>query len=301
MRNLPHYPPSAEMLDALTTDFTDKDLTATNAVFAEYLATKRLEFYNVCSVMQTLLTIEDLSTMQLYAQLIQKDVAVQRVSKLRYKIALSTTGVNPEDVVAINLDEVVLVPKSSLAVSPLPKQLLLALLPHPHEGLESKDPMRRHVAGVEAISRTNVHIRFNRGNCPKEEDLLGQRFYVIIRSRRTPMRYMFRALKLLQESPLIRRYLYPFPSWLTQMVDQSRIQMRDCAILPRWMRVNPPPQPAPPSAIVLLNPTINSNMEQLQAVQRIVAGPSPQGPYILFGPPGRNQSKVIIPNQSTRH
>nr|XP_016929115.1 putative helicase mov-10-B.2 [Drosophila suzukii] len=294
MRNLPHYPPSAEMLDALTTDFTDKDLTATNAVFAEYLATKRLEFYNVCSVMQTLLTIEDLSTMQLYAQLIQKDVAVQRVSKLRYKIALSTTGVNPEDVVAINLDEVVLVPKSSLAASPLPKQLLLALLPHPHEGLESKDPMRRHVAGVEAISRTNVHIRFNRGNCPKEEDLLGQRFYVIIRSRRTPMRYMFRALKLLQESPLIRRYLYPFPSWLTQMVDQSRIQMRDCAVLPRWMRVNPPPQPAPSSAIVLLNPTINSNMEQLQAVQRIVAGPSPQGPYILFGPPGTGKTTTIV-------
>nr|XP_016996751.2 putative helicase MOV-10 [Drosophila takahashii] len=294
MRNLPHYPPSSEMLEALITEFTDADLCDTNAVFAEYLLTKRLEFYNVCAVMQSLLTIEDLSTMQLYAQLIQQDVAVQRVSKLRYRIALSTTGVNAEDVVAINLDDVVLVPKSSLAASPLPKQLVLALLPHPHEALEMKDPMRRHVASVEQVSRTSVHIRFGRGNCPKEEELLGQRFCVIIRSRRTPMRYMYRALKLLQESPLLRRYLFPFPGWLTQMLDKNMIHMRDCAILPSWMEAKPPTQPAPLASLSLLNTTIYSNSEQLQAVQRIVAGPSPQGPYILFGPPGTGKTTTIV-------
>ncbi|XP_044315485.1 putative helicase mov-10-B.2 isoform X2 [Drosophila rhopaloa] len=293
MRNLPYSPPTPEMMKALTTEFTDSDLT-TNAVFAEYLTTRRLEFYNVCTVMQILLSIEDISTMQLYAQLIQPDVAVQRVSKLRYKIALNTKGVNAEDVVAPNLDEVVLVPKSSLLSSPLPKQLLLALLPHAHEGLQLKDPMRRHVASVEQVSRTTVHIRFSRGSTPGDEELLSQRFCAIIRSRRTPFRYMYRALKLLQESPLIRRYLFPFPGWLTQMVDRSMIELRDCAILPSWLQVKPPPEPAPPAAICLLNSTIYSNAEQLQAVQRIVAGPSPQGPYIVFGPPGTGKTTTIV-------
>ncbi|XP_017124500.1 putative helicase MOV-10 [Drosophila elegans] len=295
MRNLPDSPPTKEMLEAMTTEFTDTDLTKNNAIFEEYLATRRLEFYNVCSVMQTLLSIEDLSTMQLYAQLIQPDVSVQRVSKLRYKIDLkNTTGVNAEDVVAPNLDEVVLVPKPSLLASPLPKPLVLALLPHAHEVLEMKDPNRRHVASVEQVSRTTVHIRFSRGSNPGEEVLIGQRFCAIIRSRRTPFRYMYRALKVLQESPLIRRYLFPFPGWLTQMLNRSMIEMRNCSTLPIWMQVRPPPEPAASASVSLLNSTINSNAEQLQAVQRIVAGPNPQGPYIVFGPPGTGKTTTIV-------
>ncbi|XP_017077819.1 putative helicase MOV-10 [Drosophila eugracilis] len=294
MRSLPYYQPSNEMLKAQATEFTDNDLIVANTVFAEYLATRNLEFYNVCSVMQTLLTIEDLSNLQKYAQLIQENVAVQRVSKLKYKISLRNTRINAEEVVATNIDEVVLVPKSSLIASPLPKQLVLALFPHPHEGLPLKDPMRRHVASVEQVSRTTVHIRFSRGNCPKEEDLLGQHFYVIIRSKRTPIRYMYRALQLLQESPLVRRYLFPFPSWLTQMVEKSWIHIDKRANLPSWMEVKPLPQPAPSAAVFLLNSSIYSNMEQLQAVQRIVAGPSLQGPYILFGPPGTGKTTTIV-------
>ncbi|XP_017049396.1 putative helicase MOV-10 [Drosophila ficusphila] len=294
MRNLPHYPPSAEMLQALPTEFTDKDLTTQNAVFAEYLTTKRLEFYNVCSVMQTLLTIEDLSTMQLYALLLQPDVAVQRVGKLSYKIVLKTTSVNAEDVVAPNLDEVVLVPKSSLIASPLPKNLLMALLPHANEFLEKNDPQRRYVANVDQVSRTTVHFRFGRHNWPGDDILQGQGFCAIIRSRRTPFRYMYRALKLLQESPLVRRYLFPFPGWLTQMVDQSKIQLRDCGTLPSWMQAKPKIETVPSQAILLLNPTIYSNTEQFQAVKRIVAGPSTEGPYIVFGPPGTGKTTTIV-------
>ncbi|EDV55662.2 putative helicase mov-10-B.2 isoform X2 [Drosophila erecta] len=291
MHSLPYYPPSNKMVQALPTKFTDTDLTVNNIVFAEFLHTKRLEFYNVCSVMQTLLTIEDLSVMALYAELIQADVSVQRVSKLLYKIPLKSKLVNAEDIVAPNLDEVVLVPKSSLLASPLPEQLVLALLPHPHENLESGHPMRRLVAGVEQVSRTTVHVRFTRGNCPKEAVLVGQRFYVIIRSKRTSMRYMYRALKLLQESPLVRRYLFPFPSWLTQMVYNSQ---RLGVNLPSWMQAKPLKQPTTPNSLSLLNSTIFSNAEQLEAVQRIVAGPSTQGPYILFGPPGTGKTTTIV-------
>ncbi|KAH8291442.1 hypothetical protein KR054_011805, partial [Drosophila jambulina] len=294
MHQLPHFPPSTEMLEALASDFTDSDLTSKNEIFAKYLRTRRLEFYNVCSVMRTLLTIEDLSTMQQYAQLTQEDVVVHRVSKYRYKVALSNTTVNAEDVVAPNLDDVVLVPKLSLAASPLPKQPILALQPHAHESLPLKDPMRRHVGSVEQVARTCVHFRFCRENFPGDEFLLGQRFHVILRSRRTPFRYMYRALNLLQEMPAVRRYLYPFPGWLTELLNNSRIGFRNGECLPSWMRAQPPTQPAPAESLSLLNPTIYSNAEQLQAVQRIVAGPNPNGPYIVFGPPGTGKTTTIV-------
>ncbi|EDW48242.1 putative helicase mov-10-B.2 [Drosophila sechellia] len=286
MRTLPYYPPSNEMLQANT----NKNLCANNSVFAEFMQTKRLEFYNVCSVMQTLLTIEDLSTMELYAQLIQIDVPVQRVSKQKYEITLKSTPVNAEDFVAPNVDEVVLVPKASLLASPLPKQLVLALLPHPHEDLEPDDPMFRHVASVEQVSCTSVHLRFSRKH---KAVLSGQRFYAIIRSRRLTMRYMYRALDLLQESPLVRRYLFPFPSWLTQLVDNSQIKVCRDGNMPSWMQGRPQ-EPATPTSFSLLNSTIYSNAEQLEAVQRIVAGPSTQGPYILFGPPGTGKTTAIV-------
>ncbi|KAH8254489.1 hypothetical protein KR032_010432, partial [Drosophila birchii] len=294
MSHLPHFAPSPEMLEALASEFTDSDLISKNSAFAEYLNTRRLEFYNVCPVMRTLLAIEDLSTMQLYAQLMQKDVAVHYVSKYRYKVTLANTAVNAEDVVAPNLDDVVLVPKSSLAASPLPKQTILALQPHAHEFLPPKDPMRRNVASVEQVARTCVHFRFSRDNFPGDDFLLGQRFHVILRSRRTPFRYMYRALNLLQQMPSLRRYLYPFPGWLTEMLNNSRIQFRNGECLPSWMRVKPPTQPPPMESLSLLNPTIYSNAEQLQAVQRIVSGPNPNGPYIVFGPPGTGKTTTIV-------
>lgn len=276
------------MLKAQISEFSDDTLTVNNQIFADYLENRTLEFYNVCSVMTTLLTIEDLSTMEQYTQLLCSDVSPIKVSKFIFEIKLPPTAVSPEDFIAPNLDDVVLVPKCSLAASPLPKQLVLALLPHIHENLDKKDPMRRHVASVEQVNRKSLQFRFSRGNFPGDDNILGQLFHVIIRSRRTPVRYMYRALKLLQDTPSVRRYLFPFPGWLTQMVEQSQIRMDGYATLPNWMQVKPQPQPAPPSAVCLLNPSIYDNEEQMQAVQRIVAGPSLQGPYIVFGPPGKN-------------
>ncbi|KAH8328894.1 hypothetical protein KR074_011233, partial [Drosophila pseudoananassae] len=294
MNTLPDYPPSEEMLKAKIAEFTDDTLSANNEIFADYLENRTLEFYNVCSVMTTLLTIEDLSTMEQYTQLMCANVTPTKVSKLVFEIKLPPTEISPEDFVAPNLDDVVLVPKCSQVASPLPKQLILALLPHCHEWLDKEDPMRRHVASVENVTRNSLQLRFRRGNFPGDDVITGQRFLVIIRSRRTPTRYMYRALKLLQDTPSVRRYLFPFPGWLTQMVKQSQIRMDGCAALPNWLEVKPQPNPAPPAEIRLLNPSINDNEEQLQAVQRIVAGPSLQGPYIVFGPPGTGKTTTIV-------
>ncbi|KAH8375337.1 hypothetical protein KR200_009758, partial [Drosophila serrata] len=294
MHSLPPFPPNLEMLKGLASEFSDSDLISKNPIFAEYLCTRSLEFYNVCSVMRTLLTIEDLSTMQLYARLIQKDVAVHRVSKYRFQVALSNTAINAEDVVSPHMDEVVLVPKSSLAASPLPNQSILSLLPHPHENLDLKDPMRRHVVSVEQVTRNCVHFRFSRRNFPGKIYLISQRFHVILRSSRIPFRYMYRALNLLQEMPVMRRYLYPFPGWLTEMLNNSMIHFRNGECLPTWMRAQPVTQYTPTESLSLLNPTIYNNAEQLQAVQRIVAGPNPNGPYIVFGPPGTGKTTTIV-------
>ncbi|KAH8402128.1 hypothetical protein KR009_009972, partial [Drosophila setifemur] len=289
---LPDFPPSNEMLEALIFQFNDISL-ARNPCFAEYLTNRKLEFYNVCSVMRILLSIEDLSTMQSYATLMQSEVAVQK-SKRMFKIRLAPTKMNAEDVVSPNLDEVVLVPKSSLVASPLPKQLILALLPHSHELLPEKDPMRRFVGTVENVSRTTIHIKFSRGSRPGDDYIFGQRFLIIIRSRRLRFRYMYKALKLLQEMPLVRKYLYPFPEWLNHLVNQSKLCMHNGEVLPSWLQAKPPPVLAPTTVLRLLNPSIYDNAEQLQAVKRIVAGPSLQGPYIVFGPPGTGKSTTIV-------
>ncbi|XP_033250754.1 putative helicase mov-10-B.2 [Drosophila miranda] len=293
-RDLPYYEPNAKMMQAQTNNFMDDDLTDNDAIFAHYLSTEKLEFYNASSVMLTLLTIEDVTTMKMYSQLIEPDVAVHKVHINAFRVALSARdSVNAEEVVSPGIDEVVLIPKCSLMASPLPKELISALFPHPHEQLPFKDPMRRHVASVEQVCRTNVHFKFSRGKLPDDNVLQSQRFHVILRSTRIPFRFMYRAVNMLPEMPGLRRYLFPFPNWLTTMIETSKISFHDCN-LPSWMQIQPPPPQAPPAHISLLNETIGDNEEQLEAVQTIVAGPNPKAPFIVFGPPGTGKTTTIV-------
>ncbi|XP_033251414.1 putative helicase mov-10-B.2, partial [Drosophila miranda] len=290
----PYYEPNAKMLQAQTNNFMDDDLTDNDAIFAHYLSTEKLEFYNASSVMLTLLTIEDVTTMKLYSQLIEPDVAVHKVHINAFRVALSASdSVNAEEVVSPGIDEVVLIPKCSLMASPLPKELISALFPHPHEQMPFKDQMRRHVASVEQVCRTSVHFKFSRGKLPDDNVLQSQRFHVILRSTRIPFRFMYRAVNMLPEMPGLRRYLFPFPNWLTTMIETSKISLHDCN-LPSLMQIQPPPPQAPPAHISLLNETIGDNEEQLEAVQTIVAGPNPKAPFIVFGPPGTGKTTTIV-------
>ncbi|XP_022227562.2 putative helicase mov-10-B.1 [Drosophila obscura] len=288
-RDLQYYEPSEKMLRALTNNFTDEELKDKDAIFEHYLNTEKLEFHNASSVMLTLLTIEDVTTMKLYSQLIEPNVAIQKAKRNVFKAALtSIASVNAEDVVSPGIDEVVLIPKCSLMASPLPKDLILALIPHPHEHLPRKDPNRRFVARVEQVSRTSVHFKFGRGQTPSNTVWQSQRFHIILRSSRIPIRFMYRALNMLTEMPGLRRYLFPFPGWLTK-----KIELHDCQH-PTWMQIRPPPPTAPPDEISLLNKTICDNKEQFEAVQRIVAGPSFRAPFIVFGPPGTGKTTTIV-------
>lgn len=263
MSNLPYYEPSQNMLKAMSSNFNDESLAVESNTFSSYLQTQQLDSENVCSVLSTLLRIEDISNMQVYAQLMQPKVYLRKVKKLCYSfVVCSNADINVEDVVVPNVDEAVLISKASLQEAPPSKNDIMSLLPHKHESLPLKDPMRRVVASVEQVTRTSIQMKFKRGSLHGELSLT-EPYFVILRSRRTAFRFMYRAMQLLQESPCLRSYLFPTKP------------------LPIVMpRVNLS------SNVILFNDTIASNMEQLQAVHQIVNGPSKEVPYIIFGPPG---------------
>lgn len=262
MRSLPQYEPNEASLLALESNFTNESLSTKDAIFSAYLKKQELNYDNACSVLSTLLNIEDLSTMQIYVQLIQSEVTIKRINRHSFSFSLPKTNLNPEEVLAPYQDDVVLIPKASLLVSPLAKQLILALLPHSHEQLPLKDPLRRHVASVEKVTRSTIQLKFKRSCFPGEE-ILSQRFLVILRSRRISVRYMYRAMQLLAESPELRSYLFPIKTPL--------------AVIPHV--ISPP-------IVTLINKAIGSNFEQFQAVSQIIQGANSQAPYIVFGPPG---------------
>lgn len=278
MRTLPHYEPSQTLLQALDVEFTNESLAKHDTTFGTYLQTQLLDSENVCSVLSILLSIEDVSTMQLYAQLMQPNVLLKKVQKHCFSFVLGKTQINPEEVLAPYLDEAVLIPKASLDAAPLPKQPILALLPHTHETLPRKDPRRRYVASLEQVTRTSIHLKFKRGGFPAGESALAQRYHVILRSRRTPFRFMYRAMQLLQENPQLRRYLFPIQGLQT--------------VTPKVIKL---------PNVTLFNQSIASNMEQLQAVQHIVNGPSSLAPYIVFGPPGEIKKSLDLEDQQYKN
>ncbi|XP_034476132.1 putative helicase mov-10-B.1 [Drosophila innubila] len=49
-----------------------------------------------------------------------------------------------------------------------------------------------------------------------------------------------------------------------------------------------------PTSFKLINESIATNVEQLQAVKQILAGPSTLAPYIVFGPPGTGKTTTIV-------
>ncbi|KAH8395393.1 hypothetical protein KR222_009616, partial [Zaprionus bogoriensis] len=262
MRSLPYYEPKETLLQALEVNFSNNSLCTDDVSFGTYIRSQRLDYDNVCSVLSTLVSIEDLSTMQIYVQFMQSDTKIRRVSRLSFSFSLHETKVSPEEVLAPYVDDVVLIPKASLLAAPLESQRILALLPHKHEELPLKHPMRRYVASVEKVTRSTIQMKFKR-NCFPGDSLMGKRFFVILRSRRTYFRYMYRAMQLLSESPKLRRYLFP----IKEPVDE----VCSAGSLPE---------------VTLFNGVIASNSEQLQAVKQILHGPNGSAPYIVFGPPG---------------
>jgi len=276
MDDIDEYEPKDSMLQALKVNFNDESLIAAEKDIAAYLQTQQLNRDNVCMVLKLLLSIEDISTMQTFAKLMETDRIVEKIEiinknkkdvSILYKVKVTQTKVNPEDVLTADIDELVLVPKASLLASPRPKHLILEQFKHEHENISSKEPWilqrLRHVGLIKKVERSSITF-----TCNSSPDF--RKFKVIYRSNRIPFRLMYEAIDYLKGSSTIRNYLFPL---LNER--NKNLQIPNVVI---------------PTAFKLINESIATNVEQLQAVKQILAGPNPLAPYIVFGPPGEYNS-----------
>jgi len=233
-------------LEALEANFNDKSLIKAEPKIRPYLQARQLNYDNFCNVLHTLLSIDDISTIQEYADLTQLNKNVDINKRKRYYIKFSKTSMHNKSLLTSHVDQIVLVRRVDEKESPLTKPLVLA-------NLIQNGPVHTIVR----VTRSSVF--FN-----SQAKLLDQSFDVIFRAPRIPVRLMYNALRILEESPDIRRYLFP-------IADPNKKQ---ALVSNKLNNLN------------LFNISIAQNPEQLQAVREIVGGPNPQAPYIVFGPPG---------------
>lgn len=257
------------MLQSFKAKFSEESLRANDDRFGEYLDDLQLNYDNVCSILMKLVTIEDMTKMNNYAQLYQTYIRVWKMGKTTketqksYKMKFRQLHCNPNDIISPHFDELVLVPKESLLEMKLPKPLILAQLPHPHEHRYFEDPSYRHVGQIREVN--GDFVIFDCCEIPKNK--LKNQWTVIFRSSRISFRLMYNALNALLDSSRIRKYLFP-TSGVHQPMEATSL-----------------------AEISLINTEIAANADQLQAVQNIISGPSALSPYIVFGPPGEYEER----------
>lgn len=239
------------MLRALELEFSDESLAKIDATFGSYLTNRELNYNNASSVFKMLVSIEDISTTLLYAKIMQFDVPVQLTKTERLSIKLSLKA-NPIMFVPL-VDEVVLLPAGTLSASLSPAERILKLI-------------NENVNGFEVTNITKECIMFARKLFSRKlspVEIRNNTFDVIFRSPRIPARIMYLSLNRLTTDRHLRRYLFPLEN--TPKISNNLDRLS------------------------LINSGIESNPEQLEAVQQIVSGPNPNVPYILFGPPGKGE------------
>lgn len=125
--------------------------------------------------------------------------------------AISNTNI--DEIIVPFMDELVVIPKASsaLAETSPPKYLIDTLFPHPHES-EIDNTIKRRIATIYKISKDEVHFRFSRDEhftAAQIGSLSSTKYDIIIRPRRLPVRYQFRALEMLAENDHVLQYLFP--------------------------------------------------------------------------------------------
>lgn len=271
-----YHPPSAMMLLAHAANYTDGSLKAACNSFGPYLDSRQLNIDNVLEVLHTLLTIEDISEMHLYVDLMLYNVQVRAMDifKIDLFINLPKHQMNKyKQLLSPNIDEIVLLPTSTMM-----ERKILTLMPHKDEQQRSDGDYRqikrclqtnfRAAARFKKLTQNGIVFNFRNSDgepcrCPLDLERI-QKFNVIFRSPRIPFIRMFNALKILKASPETVRYIFP-DSHSKKLAANSRNLV----------------------TLTLINKSIEGNEEQLQAVQQIVTGPNSRAPYIVFGPPGK--------------
>ncbi|KAL9921358.1 mov10 RISC complex RNA helicase isoform 1-T2 [Glossina fuscipes fuscipes] len=272
---LSFYPPSTAMKSSLDQNFSVTSLKTSSPVMSAYLEDYYLHSENIHIIFRYLLEIEDLTVMSQYPALQQKDVIIHSTGdkeNREFMVKLNNTDNDINEIVDPFMDEVVVVPKYS-AVS---TGKIDVLLPHLHEQLRGNENLFRRSGVITSISKDVLRFRFN---FDQNSKLLrvndNEKYNLIIRPMRMPLRYQYRALELLTRDRAIRQYLFP--------VEKSKNLLE-----------NPTRNRNERTHLSLFNRSIFENPEQLQAVNRIVNYENLFAPYIIFGPPGTGKTTTVV-------
>jgi len=209
MDKLLNFEPNQKMLEALKADFSEESLTAADATFGLYLQSRKLDYDNVSTVLRMLLSIEDISSMHPYSQLIQYDVRINKESRNVYSITPKKTANSVKDVLTPNMDEIVLIPRGYLE-----EEGILAQMTHAKEKSPCGSPGHRRVADITYVTHAKVTFEFKESDEHKIYcDMVDiyTTYDVIFRAPRIPVRLMFNALRILENCSNLRRYLFPVP------------------------------------------------------------------------------------------
>ncbi|TDG51098.1 hypothetical protein AWZ03_002461 [Drosophila navojoa] len=155
------------------------------------------------------------------------------------------------------VDEVVLLPVGDLLPFPSPAERILKIINE-----------NRSLFEITNITKECIMFAPKWFSKVSPKEIGNKNFDVIFRSPRIPARVMYLSLNRLTTDPHLRRYLFPLEN--TPKIRNNLLKLS------------------------LINCDIESNPEQLEAVQQIVSGPNPNVPYILFGPPGTGKTTTIV-------
>lgn len=288
-----YHVPSKMMLLAHAANYSDESLQSACNSIGPYLKSKQLDIDNVCSVLHTLLTIEDISEMQPYVDLMLDNVQVSAMDSkaidLSIRLPREQTKIYEKQLTP-NIDHIVLVPTHIRL-----ERLIMTLIPHRDEDNEERDtPNFRGVARYQRMDGNRVIFNFYNSDgdkypCPIN---IKRKYHIIFRSPRTPFIRMFNALATLRSNNSALRYIFPDSTSKKLLKNSGNFDIRMSNTLEKLrdnaaLRCIFPESTSKKLNLTLINKSIEGNAEQLQAVQQIVTGPDPRAPYIVFGPPGK--------------
>uniref|UniRef100_A0A1A9UGY6 Uncharacterized protein n=1 Tax=Glossina austeni TaxID=7395 RepID=A0A1A9UGY6_GLOAU len=210
---LSFYPPSEAMKSSRDQNFSETALKTSSPIMSAYLENYYLHSENIHIIFRYLLEIEDLTVMSQYVGLQQKDVIIDSAGddeNREFIVKLNNTDNDINEIVGPFVDEVVVVPKHSAELAADVTGKIDVLLPHKHEHMRGFKFLFRRSGVVTSISKDVLRFRFNFDKNAEPLNVNGREKYnLIIRPMRLPLRYQYRALELLTEDRTTRQYLFP--------------------------------------------------------------------------------------------